>query len=130
MPGAVKDLVVVARLLEYGAGRPVDFPAVELASGHCRLLDQRYSRITRTCNCVEGTRRLGRNARTGESNPGDVSKHRARLRELAPQVEQEDLVGNDNVRLFARRQIVRVTGIGPNGDDGRGVADEFLVGKP
>ena len=53
----------------------------------------------------------------GESDPGDIGIHRAGRRQLAPQVEQHQLFAADRRDAGRAGQIVRIAGVGLDGDD-------------
>src|SRR5436190_7499333 len=130
MPRAVENMTAVPGLLEHFPRRPIDFAAVQLSSGHGRLFNQRRRCVARADNRVKSAGRLVCDARTGKTNPGDVSKDCARLANLAPQVQQENLVGADDSGIFAGWQIVRVAGIRPKRDVGCRIAGQPFVLEP
>ena len=68
--------------------------------------------------------------RPGESDPRDISKHCAGCVELAPEVQQHQVVAADRAVDGRRRQIVRVARVFSRRHDGIRIADESLVAKP
>ncbi len=64
----------------------------------------------------------------GEADPGDVGVDRARLAQLAPQIDQDQFVGADRPRALGRRHVVRIARVLLGGDVGQVVgAQPFLL---
>ena len=91
--GPVEDVVAVAGASQDGRGRAIDLPAAQLLAGGHRPLHQGHGGVARGADRLECLHVPVGRASAGKAHPGDVSKHRAGLVELAPEVEQDELLG-------------------------------------
>src|SRR5690348_9451444 len=91
MAGSVDERLSVPRPLDDGAARPIHLEPPQFPMSCRCLLDERHGGIPRI---------PGRGKRSGVSvqdldacktNPGDVSKHCAGIRQFAPQIQEDDL---------------------------------------
>ena len=107
----VDELGPVPRLFDDGAARTVDLEAAQLTSGPCGRLHQVYRGVAAIPRRRESPGVFVRHRRAREADPGDVSKHRARMPQLAPEVEQQHLVGTNRPMRLPGRVVVRVSGV-------------------
>src|SRR4029453_15307434 len=85
--GAVQDPLAVALALEHVPRRAIALPPAQLMPRTGRILDEPHRGIACLGDRAESPSRLFRNTRGRDPYPGDVSKHRAGIGPLAPEVE-------------------------------------------
>ena len=130
VPGPVQDRPGVAGAAQHGHRGAVDLEAADLLTGTGPLLHELDGRVA---GVAHRGKRLGDSLRylsSRISHPGDISKHRARLLQLPPEIQEQHLVSADRPRCRRRRQVVRVAGIAFRGNDRRRIADQALIREP
>ena len=95
VPRPVQDLVAVSRVPQDRRRLSVHFPASEVAAGPHGPLHQIDGGIPGGGHRAKGPGEAFRHVATGVPHPGDIGVDRSRLFELAPQVEQHQLVRPD-----------------------------------
>ena len=68
--------------------------------------------------------------RPRESDPRDVGIHRTGLLELAPEIEQHQLVLANHAMLARRGEVMRIAGVLLRRDARRGIGDQPFVLEP
>ena len=129
------------RLCPSGAesGRHSRPPALEAASIRLPPRSSRPARdasLTRSVIAASGrrTRREGLDLSIGRPqvhiHPRDIGKHRPRMIELGPEIQQHQLVGMNRPRRGRRRQVMRIAGVFGRRDVRIGIAHEIRVREP
>ena len=126
----MKDTVAESGLAQHGRRGPIDLPAAQVAIPLRRLLHEPDGRVSRVSHRRKRTFESVRSPDSRVAHPRDVSKHRARPIELAPEVEQHELIGVNLARGCCRRQIVRIPGVLVDRNIWRRVGDQSFVDKP
>ena len=120
----------IARLLDHVAARAIHFEPADLASLGDALCHQRDRGVSPVACGGERSGISVRHGRTCKPHPRDVSKHRAGLGQLAPQIEQDDLVLPYLTWPGGIWSVMRVAGVLLDRDDRGGVCDEPFVPEP
>ena len=128
--GPVQNVGAVAGVAQDRRGGAVDFPAAQLAAGPGGVLHDADRGVARARGGGEGLAESLRNAAARISHPGDVSKDRARTIELAPEVQQHQLVAADRAMGRRRREVVRIARVFGRGHARDRVTHQAFFGEP
>ncbi len=128
--GSMDELRTVPGALDHLARRAVDLVSAQLAPRSGGAFHELDAGVAAISGRGKHLRVFLWHDLAGESHPGDVSKDCAGRRQLAPQVEQDNLVQADRPIQGRGRLVVRVAGV-LLGRDNRGrIADEPLFCEP
>ncbi len=108
----------------------VDLPPAQFLPAAAGTLHEVHRGVACGGDCLERLCITLRHGRPGKSHPGNVSKHRARRVQFAPEVEQHQIARPNRAMRARRRQVMRVAGVLGGGHVRCGVADEPLVDEP
>src|SRR5262249_13028298 len=111
MSRSVKDFGGIAGALQHGRGRSIHFPSSDSPTVPCRVLHQLDRGISSVGDGGERACITLRHMPSRVPYPGDVRKNGSLTVDLAPQIEEHQLVSRDRARLRRGRQIVWIAGI-------------------
>src|SRR4029453_2665287 len=104
----VNELRAESRPFDDVAARAIDLVSAEIALLADRGLDEVDRGVAPVPDGGKGARIGVRHLASGEAHPRDVSKDRARPRQLTPEVDEDDLVGLNGAMLLTSREVVRI----------------------
>jgi hypothetical protein len=124
------ELRAEARTFDDVPGCAVDLIPAKLAAVAGRALHEIDPGVAPLAGRGKGSDiQVGHN-RPREAHPSDVSKDCAGRRHLAPEVEQNKLVGIDRPTYRRRRLIMRIASVLLRRDAGRRIGDKSLFSEP
>ena len=129
--GPMQDVIPVAGAPQDGRGGAIDLPAAKLLAGRPPPAARAPTAASRAAHTASNalTCRSGGRA-PGVSDPGDVRKDRAGTIELAPQVEQDQLVRLDRPVSRRRREVMRIPRVVRRRHVRGVIADQPLFAEP
>src|SRR5882762_10265824 len=129
VPGAMDEVVAVARLLDMVADATIDLPAGQPLT-RCRGIEHRLdAHIASVTDDLKDLPLFVRRGLADEGGPGNIVVHRAGRIFLRPNVQQDEIPLAYRSGAFGTRFIVRVAAVAIYGHDWRGVGDEVLAAE-